>query len=395
MVTRVLVAPVGPSLHKTSYSKEYYLLQSMARADREYFFDAYAQRVIDKPPEENVTPYELFPKASRTKFRIALFRMVYKKVRSGQYDVYHHSKLSYRSFNPVIAAGVASEIPTVIGPVQQPHEVGQKSMRNYLSKTTGVEWPQEIVDNMYPGLNILKRTFNQLREPLFGKTLRKADCVVVVNEATAELYSEFVPASKVEIVPYGVDTSRFSVGNPAEVTDIVAIGVHIKRKGFEPLLQAWSKIHQDFPESTLQIYGDGPLKGQLEQKAQILKIDGSVNFNGHVDHDEIRKQLARARAFVHPSLSEGFPHVRLEAMSSGCPVIASNIRGTREMIRDGIDGIVVPTNSVSSLATALETVLSNPEQAQEMGANARQHAVTKYDWEQIGNKMIEIYNDIQ
>jgi len=395
MNRNVLVAPVGPSIHNKHYSKEYYLLQSIARTNREYFFDAYAQRVLDKPPEENVAAYELAPGSSLTKFRIALFNKVYQKLRSGQYDVYHHSKLSYRSFNPVIAAGLASKTPTVVGPVQQPHGIGPKSMRNFLSKTTGTEWSQEIVDNTYPILNIFRKTFNHLREPLFGKTLERADRVIVVNKATAELYSEFVPTSRIEVVPYGVNTNRFSVGNPTETTDIVAIGVHIERKGFGPLLEAWSNIHQDYPESTLQIYGDGPLKSELEQKVQNLEIDGSVNFNGHVDHEEIRKQLARARAFVHPSLSEGFPHVRLEAMSSGCPVIASNIRGTSEMVRDGIDGLVVPTNSVSPLAAALKTVLSNPERAREMGANARQHAVTKYDWEKIGKKMIKIYDDIQ
>lgn len=395
MVTNVLIAPVGPNINKRHYGKEYYLLQSMARANREYFFDGYVQWIATKPVEKNVAVHELRPNASRTKFRLALFKTAYQKVRSGQYDIYHHSKLSYRSFNPVIAAGLTSEIPTVIGPVQQPHEVDRESMRSYLSKVTGVEWPQRVVDSMHPGLNILKYIFNELREPLFGKTLKEADRVIVVNEATAELYSEFVPESKVEIVPYGVDTARFSTGNPADATDIVAVGNHIERKGFEPLLEAWSKIHRDFPESTLQIYGDGPLKSKLEQKAESLGLDSSVVFNGYVDHDQICEQLATARAFVHPSLSEGFPHVRLEAMSSACPVIATNIRGTEEMIRDGTDGLVVPVGSVEPLAMAIETVLSDPERAEEMGRNARQHAVNSYDWEHIGAKMIEIYEEIQ
>jgi len=395
MVVNVLVAPVGPGLNKRRYGKEYYLLQSMVRANQEYFFEGYVKQIEEIPVEKNVTAYELKPNASRTQFRLALFKTAYAKVRSGQYDIYHHSKLSYRSFNPVIAAGLTSEIPTVIGPVQQPHEVDRESMRSYLSKITGVEWPQRVVNNTYPGLKILKYIINNLREPLFGKTLREADRILVVNEATAELYSEFVAESKIEVVPYGVDTTRFSIGNPADATDIVAIGNHIERKGFGPLLKAWSKIHCDFPESTLQIYGDGPLKNKLEQKAQVLGIDNSVVFNGYVNHDQICDQLATARAFVHPSLSEGFPHVRLEAMSSACPVIASNIRGTEEMVRDDTDGLVVPVGSVEPLAMAIETVLSDPERAEEMGRNARQHAVNSYDWEHIGAKMIEIYEEIQ
>jgi len=395
MVVNVLVAPVGPSLNKRGYGKEYYLLQSMARANQEYFFEGYVKRMEEVPVEKNVAAYELKPSDSRTQFRLALFKTVYEKIRSRQYDIYHHSKLSYRSFNPVIAAGLTSETPTVIGPVQQPHEVDRESMRSYLSKITGVEWPQRVVNNTYPGLKILKYIVNNLREPLFGKTLREADRILVVNEATAELYSEFVAESKIEVVPYGVDTTRFSIGNPADATDIVAIGNHIERKGFGPLLEAWSKIHYDFPESTLHIYGDGPLKNKLEQKAQVLGIDNSVVFNGYVSHDQICNQLATARAFIHPSLSEGFPHVRLEAMSSACPVIASNIRGTEEMIRNGTDGLVVPVGSVEPLAMAIETVLSDPERAEEMGRNAHQHAVNTYDWEHIGAKMIEIYEEIQ
>lgn len=81
-------------------------------------------------------------------------------------------------------------------------------------------------------------------------------------------------------------------------------------------------------------------------------------------------------------------------MASACPVIASNVTGTNEMIRDGQDGIVVPTGDVDQLAEAISALLSSPEKAKEMGENARDSVEQNFDWEQIGKRFADVYRDI-
>jgi len=394
MQKNILVAPVGPSLHKRSYSKEYYLLRSVARANPSFSFDGYVHRIEEKPPDNNINAFELKPDASRTRFRVALFKTVANEIAKSNCDIYHHVKLSYFSFNPVIASGKTSEIPTIIGPAYPPHMVDPESMKSFLNRMCGFEWPQGVVTKSMPAINKSKKLLNHVRRPLFAKTLQNADKVIAIDEATAEMYEKFIPRSKIEILPFGVAVNRFNTGDPSQATDIVAIGSHRRRKGFKPLLEAWSRINNAFPNVTLQIYGDGPIRDEIEKKSMELGINNSVKFNGYVDHKVIREQLANARAFVHPTLSEAQAHVRLEAMASACPVIATNIRGTEEMIRDEIEGLVVPINSEPPLADAITRLLSDPYLAKELGENAHQRAKEKYDWDYIGNEMIKIYKDV-
>jgi glycosyltransferase involved in cell wall biosynthesis len=81
-------------------------------------------------------------------------------------------------------------------------------------------------------------------------------------------------------------------------------------------------------------------------------------------------------------------------MASSCPVIASNVWGTNEMIRDGTDGLVVPPDSVGDLTEAIATILADPSLAREMGENARTHAEQQFDWKKIGKQFADIYQRV-
>jgi glycosyltransferase involved in cell wall biosynthesis len=174
---------------------------------------------------------------------------------------------------------------------------------------------------------------------------------------------------------------------------MLAIGSLYKRKGFDVLIEAWSQIVSEFPDSTLHILGKGPLREYLDQRIAELHIGDSVHFHGFVDRQTVVEMLSSVRAFVHPSRSEGFPHVRLEAMASACPVIATNVTGTSEMIRDGTDGLVVPIGEPEPLAEAITELLNRPEKSQKMGENALNHAKEEFNWHDITKQFIEIYQE--
>ncbi len=391
---RILIAPGGPSLSSHRYGKEYYLLESIHENNPKLKTHSYFKNISDIP-HQNVSAYQPTHDMSRNRYYLWSFLQARNELKTGSYDVYHHLNFHYRFFNPIMLAKQTKDMPIVLGPAQPPHTIPDSSKRRFIREVTKVDWSDSLLNDLLPIANWIQRNiYNRSREELFARTLAAADKVVVVNKETADLYSKYISRSKIEIIPYGVVLDRFSQGNPNKSTRIVAIGSLFERKGFDILINAWAEIAEDFPQMSVEIYGDGPQRAVLQSLAENKGVADSVTFHGKVEHKTIRDALSEARVFVHPSRSEGFPHVRLEAMASGCPVIASDIWGTQEMIRDGTDGIIVPTKNVAALSSSMTRILSNRKLAAEMGQNARERAATKFDWKIIGEKFKLVYDSV-
>jgi glycosyltransferase involved in cell wall biosynthesis len=395
MSTRVLISPAGPSLDRSKYGKEYYLLENIAESDPDLQIEAYFKKISEIPPVANLAAHSIKEDTSRNRYYFDCFKKAREIINSGDVDIYHHLNFHYRFFNPLAISGLVDDVPYVVGPAEPPHTIPDHSKRTFIKEMTGVNWSDETLDRVLPVADWMRfKIYNRIREFLFRLTLEQADRIVVVNKETASMYAEYVPRSKIEVIPYGVVVDRFKTGSPDESTEILSIGSLYTRKGCDLLIEAWASVATEYPESTLNIIGKGPQRETLERRVEDLEIQDTVVFHGYVERDVLLDMLASSRAFVHPSRSEGFPHVRLEAMASGCPVIASNVTGTNEMIRDGKDGLVIPTDDVDRLTEAISTLLDSPEKAKEMGENARTHAKQNFDWEEIGKRFAEVYRDI-
>lgn len=392
----VLVSPGGPSLNNHGYGKEYYLLEHIAKSDDSVKINGYFKTVSDRPSYANITVSEPDSKLTRSRYYIQSFKRAKNELQTGNYDVYHHLNFHYRFFNPLLLTNQIAETPVILGPAQPPHDVPDPSKRRFIREITRIDWPDRFLNEILPVANwVQENVYNSIKETLFAETLARADKIVVVNEETADLYTNYVDRSKIAVIPYGVVFDRFMQGDPSQSTDLVAIGSLFERKGFDLLIEAWAKISNEYPETTVHIYGDGPQRDTFESLANALGVGNSIIFHGKVDHSVIQNALANARAFVHPSWSEGFPHVRLEAMASACPVIATNVTGTSEMIRHGTDGLVVPTGEHKPLAAAMAELLSNPGEAQTMGKNALNHTKDKFNWCNIAENFIQMYQEEQ
>ena len=394
MNKKILLSPAGPSLSSSQYGKEYYFLQHICKEWSQSEFEAYFRTISDAPNLPNLSAYEFGGDISRNQYYVRSFVKARNQLNATDVDIYHQLDCHYRSVNPLLIASQTADTPTIVGPAEPPHTIPHSSKKKFIRQTTGIDWSDSSLDRLLPAMDwIRKNIYNNSREFLFKKTLEEADRVVVVNEETADLYAEFTSKSKIDTIPYGVVCDRFSRGTPEDSTDILAIGTLYKRKGFDVLIEAWSQITTEFPNSTLHIIGRGPLREYLDQRIASLNIENSVTFHGFVERETVVEMLSSVRAFVHPSRSEGFPHVRLEAMASGCPVIATNVTGTSEMIRHGTDGLVVPTGEYEPLAAAMAELLNNPNEAQTMGENALNHAKDKFNWNNIAKKFMQIYQE--
>ncbi|MEX2153546.1 MAG: glycosyltransferase family 4 protein [Gemmatimonadaceae bacterium] len=174
------------------------------------------------------------------------------------------------------------------------------------------------------------------------------------------------------------------------------VGWIMPAKGIKELFKAF----RAFTEDTLTLVG--PIVAERgEDSAGLLKaflddpaLRGRVKHVAHATPAETRTLYAEHDAFVFPSRREGFPNVVLEAMESGLPIVASRVGATPEMIRDGLDGVLVPTRNAAALEAAMRRVRNAPSLAARIGASARERVVAHYNVHHISALWTTLYREL-
>lgn len=214
------------------------------------------------------------------------------------------------------------------------------------------------------------------------RELSLADYILVPSDYVRDdLVSRGVPESKVVVIPYGVDIDRFRPrATPSQATfSILYVGQVGHRKGLPYLLEALRILSGRGSRLTVA----GPMtKGGLD-----LTSDELVKYVGCVDQSQLAAEYSRADVFVLPSLAEGMALVVLEAMSAGLPVIVTPATGYSGIVRDGVEGFVVPTRDAQAIADRLTTLARDPELRLAMGRAARARA-EQYTWRAFEQKVV-------
>lgn len=170
--------------------------------------------------------------------------------------------------------------------------------------------------------------------------------------------------------------------SPQRVAPVIGTLARLSRqKGLDVLLDAMALLVRERPDARLSIAGGGPLEVELRMHARRLGLDGHVRFEGWVPDG--RALLADWDVFVLPSRWEGMPLALLEARAAGLPSVATDVGGAREIIRDGEDGWVVPTEDPASLAAALLDLADDPARRAEWGARARRRAAGEHGLDEM------------
>jgi glycosyltransferase involved in cell wall biosynthesis len=161
------------------------------------------------------------------------------------------------------------------------------------------------------------------------------------------------------VVLNGIDLRDLSaVSKPRKGSDSIVCVAHLREhKGQDVLLRAFRELSEEFPTLTLRFVGHGPCASALESLTRDLNLGDRVRFLGELPRDETLAEIASARIFCLPSRREPFGLVLLEAMALGVPVVGSRVGGIPEIIRSGIDGLLVEPDSPSQLAASLRLAL--------------------------------------
>ena len=210
-----------------------------------------------------------------------------------------------------------------------------------------------------------------------------ADRILVPSEHIARaLVGHGTARSKIAVIPYAADTRRFlpleSKRHDASCTFLFAGGI-TQRKGIKYLLEAWRRIRR--PGWRLQLLGPlpsriGPLGAYLDEVEPL----------GRVSHSEVPARMAAADVFVFPSLFEGSAVVTYEALACGLPSVVTPDAGS--VVRDGVEGFVVPPRDIEALAGRMERLGLDPDLRAEMAAEARVRAL-EFDWPRYHSALIE------
>jgi GalNAc-alpha-(1->4)-GalNAc-alpha-(1->3)-diNAcBac-PP-undecaprenol alpha-1,4-N-acetyl-D-galactosaminyltransferase len=211
---------------------------------------------------------------------------------------------------------------------------------------------------------------NKITQLLQQSTYQQADLVTVQTHAALSFFP--TDRYKTFVIPNPVVLPRSEPIQSQLYTDdrhLLAIGKLIPQKGFDLAIKAFAQVAQKYPEWTLTILGEGDLRSELEKLCLELDIEDRVFMPGVVKN--IDAHLRKADIFILPSRFEGFPITLCEAMACGVPVIASNcLSGPREIIHDGIDGMLVAPENVSALVTGLNQLMSDPGKRQYLSHHA-------------------------
>ena len=243
---------------------------------------------------------------------------------------------------------------------------------------------------------------------------RLADCVLVNADSIRRwLIGEGYEASRIRVIPNGIDTARFTgipqstireeLGIPTNAPVIAMLSRLTPNKGVDDMIDAAAMVIRRRPDVRVLIVGAGPGSYKaaaeedpfvvgLKQRVRDLNLTERVLFTGY--RSDIPSLLAQVQVSVLPSLIEGLSNSVLESMAAGCAVVSTNVGGVGEAITDGESGLLVPPSNVGALAAALNSLLDHPDRAREMGARARHVIFERYSVERMVAATEGLYVDL-
>lgn len=220
---------------------------------------------------------------------------------------------------------------------------------------------------------------------------KNAEKVIALSNDLKLLAQKTSPSQSMEVIYNGVNIHEFKPENKKYENEIniLFVGRLIERKGLIYLLEAFKAISLQYENVSLNIVGDGPLRGKYEYFVIENGLENKVRFLGRVEHNEINTVYSKSDIFVLPSLNEALGNVTHEALASGLPIITTNT-GASELIED--NGIIVDKKSSKAIEEALIKLINDKQKREYMSKCSRTIAESM-SWEKTTLKYYELYKE--
>ncbi|MGZ8570967.1 MAG: glycosyltransferase family 4 protein [Actinomycetota bacterium] len=231
-----------------------------------------------------------------------------------------------------------------------------------------------------------------LAAPVLRRVAGRLSMRIAVSERAAAFARERIGGT-FEIVPNGIDVERWATAEPRDLgpgTKVLFVGRLDERKGFPVAVEAFRRLAGAHEDLRMVVAGDGPQGDAVEELPPDLQA--RVTMLGHVPNAELPTVSAACDLYVGPSTGgESFGIVVVEAMAAGLPVVASDTPGYDEVVRDGVDGLLVPPRDPVALAAGAEVLLGDPDLAARLAAAGRERAAS-FDWQVVVRRLEDLYD---
>jgi glycosyltransferase involved in cell wall biosynthesis len=230
---------------------------------------------------------------------------------------------------------------------------------------------------------------------------RFTDALVFVSPADRRKgrINRLAPIEKMFLIENGIDFSAYGrketstearqeLGIDSDLPVIGTVARLHRQKGLDYLVKAAKRIVQSYPEVKVIIVGEGPQRQKLERLIKKLGLTDTVQLLG--EREDVKRFLLLCDVFVLPSLWEGLPYVLMEAGSFSLPVVASNVDGIRDMIKDGETGILVSPKDSNTLALSVIRLLEDKDRRCRLGEKLREFILPRY----TQSRMIRLTQDL-
>ncbi len=240
------------------------------------------------------------------------------------------------------------------------------------------------------------------RRTMGVRTMKRARKIVVTTEtyaATSRAIWNYAPA----VIPNPVDFEHFrpdvdgssvrkELGISPDAGLVLWVGRVVPHKGIEYLVEAAQHVEK----ATFLIGGEGPHLAAIRRVARSFDVEDRVIFSGRLPRSELPKYYAASDVFVLPSVSrlEAFGIVALEAMSSGKPVVVADMPGVREVVENGVEGLLCEPLNAEDLAEKVNTLLADPELRKRMGAAGRKKVTEKFGIKSVVDSLESVYREV-
>ena len=251
------------------------------------------------------------------------------------------------------------------------------------------DWEEAIrYNSQYSPSRVIKE---QIARRLGNSTVKCASLVMTQGRKLSRKYREICSSVRSDTVHSSLTAKSYSeqsrpLQNPAT---ILSVGGLVALKGYDNLARAVSLLCERGCNVRWICVGGGPQIGALTKLVNELGLSAKVDFLGYVVGPELLRLYRTADVFSHPSMTEGIPNVVLEAMANSLPVVASNVGGIPDVIKNGYSGILVEPKNAHALANALEQVITDTTLAASLARNAYRIAL-EYDCDSLGEKMLSL-----
>ena len=190
-------------------------------------------------------------------------------------------------------------------------------------------------------------------------TFNRADLLFCYTEADERRLRSIGVSSRIEVVPNGIDTNRFTpAGSTSDLIEregqvLLFVGRLVRGKRPDMLIKAFAEVLEEYPDAELYLCGDGPLRQKLVSLSNELSLEDSVHFLGQIPYDEMPQVYRSSDVFVLPSQAEGMPRTLLEAQANGLQIVTSDLEQLESALTPNV--ITFDGDDTKSLVDSLVT----------------------------------------